>query len=63
MEQPETPAKLGIKIERPAPEKVNGFYSFLLVLSFLLIAFAAWLLFLEWSNQPIPAFLKLPIYE
>ena len=62
MEQPEIPAKVGVRIERPTPEKVNPFYLILLLFSFFLIAVTVWLLILEWTGEPFPAFLKLPFY-
>ncbi|MBI4395235.1 MAG: hypothetical protein HY583_03450 [Candidatus Omnitrophica bacterium] len=62
MEESETPAKLGVRIERPAPEKIGSFYLFLVVLSFFLIAFTVWLLALEWSGQSLPSYLRLPVY-
>ena len=63
MDQPATPtpAKLGIKIERPTTEKVSFFYFFLLILSLFFVAFTAWLLILEWTGNPLPIFLKFPI--
>ncbi|MBI1978063.1 MAG: hypothetical protein HYS55_04860 [Candidatus Omnitrophica bacterium] len=62
MEPQETSEKLGVKIERPNPESIGLFFIFLAVLSLMLIGFSLWLLVLEWLGQPLPGFLKLPVF-
>lgn len=62
MDQPsETPARVGIKIERPPTERIGFFYFFLVIVSLLCIVFTAWLMVWEWMGRPLPQFLKLPI--
>ncbi|MBI4373126.1 MAG: hypothetical protein HY585_05315 [Candidatus Omnitrophica bacterium] len=61
MEPSESPAKPSVRIERPTPEKISSFFVFLLLVSFFLIAFTVWLLVLEWTGEPLPPFLKLPL--
>ena len=50
--------KVGIKIERPTPEKINPLFFVLLLASLILIGFMIWLLVLEWLGQPLPSFLR-----
>ena len=56
---------LRVKIERPQVElkikRLPFIYYFLVMLSFLLISCTLWLLVLEWSGRPLPAFLRLSI--
>ena len=63
MSGPETPAKMGIKIERPPTEKIGAFHFVLLIISFLLIGFVTWMLLLEWTGTPLPAFLRLAVTQ
>ena len=60
-EMPPVPARMGIKIEGPSPEKINAVYSVLLAASLIFVLFTVWCLALEWTETPLPAFLKLPI--
>ena len=54
----EDPSKTGVKIQRPATENVGIFFQFLVLVSILFLGFTGWLLWLEWSNLPLPTFLK-----
>ena len=58
MEQPETPGRLGIRIEKPPTEKISFPYLFLLVMSLILVGFTVWLLALEWTQTPLPSFFR-----
>ena len=58
MEQPETAGRLGIRIEKPPTEKMNFLYLFLLTVSFVFVGFTIWLLALEWTQTPLPPFLR-----
>lgn len=50
--------KLGIKIEPPRSNEVGFLYCFLVILSFALLCLAAWLLYLEWTGEPVPQVLR-----
>lgn len=61
MESTQSSTKLGIKIERPGGEKLGFIYLLLAILALLFALSTLALLALEWTGQPLPAFLKLPI--
>ena len=61
VDQPETPVRVGIRIERPPSEKIGSVYFLLMLASLILIGFTAWLLALEWTGTPLPASLKLAV--
>ena len=61
MDQADSQGRVGVKIERPPPEKVSFIYVLLVLASFALTVFTAWILVLEWTGQSPPAVLKFPI--
>ncbi|OGX03022.1 MAG: hypothetical protein A3G87_05170 [Omnitrophica bacterium RIFCSPLOWO2_12_FULL_50_11] len=50
--------KLGIRIEPPRTDHVGVLYYLLVIVSFAFVCFATWLLYLEWTGEPLPQVLR-----
>ena len=54
----ETPAKLGIKIEKPSSIPINAIFPILLIISFVLVGGTLCLLSFEYLGQTPPTWLR-----
>lgn len=62
MSELDLPPKLGIKIERPkSEERVSLIYYVFLLISFMLMSLALWVLVLEFRGDPLPHVLKFSL--